>query len=467
MSKAATSLPQAAGLAAVSLAFAMVQLDVTIVNVALDNMRAVMSIGVAELQWVVNGYTLAFAALLLTGGALGDRFGARRLYLLGLGLFTLASMACGLAPSGASLVAARVAQGAGAALLLPCSLALLVHMYSDAGAQARAIAVWGAAGGLAMVAGPIAGGMLISLFGWRSIFLINVPLGLLAMSITWRVISEAPTQVCRSIDLPGQVLAILMLTALTGAIIEGQPLGWSHPLILSGFVLFLVASAAFLTVEKRSRVPMVPLGMFRNATFSAASGIGVVLSCGFYGMIFLYGLYFQRRLGMSPFEAGRAFVPMTSFMAITNILAGRATVRWGARIPIVLGLLSCALGYGLLAAMLNATTTYLDIWWTLLLVGPGAALAITALTAALMATVEPARAGVASGVLNALRQTGGAIGVGILGVIGSGGTSATGMRTAAFLACGLHALAIVAAVAFITPIQRAAALRSHDPTEVV
>ena len=194
---------RAARLTAISLGVALVQLDVSIVNVGLDQMRGLMTGGVAGLQWVVNGYTLAFAGLLLTGGALGDRFGAKRLYLLGLALFTLASLACGLAPSSTALIAARVLQGISAALLMPPSLALIVHAYRDPAERAKAIGVWGSVGGLAMVAGPVLGGLLIALFGWRSIFLINLPVGLLALWMAYRFTEETTERHARAIDLPG------------------------------------------------------------------------------------------------------------------------------------------------------------------------------------------------------------------------------------------------------------------------
>jgi len=442
--------PQAVPLVATSLAFALVQLDVTIVTIALDRLRVVMSGDAAWLQWVVDGYTLSFAGLLLTGGALGDRFGARRIYLLGLSVFTLASLGCGIAPSAGALIIARVIQGVGAALLLPCSLALLVHMYRDPHKQAQAIAVWGSAGGLAMVAGPVVGGVLISLFGWRSVFLVNIPLGIAAVAVTIHAVPDTNRGATpRSFDLAGQVLAIVLSVALTGSIIEGPRLGWMSPLTIGGVTTFLVASVGFLAAEGRNPAPMMPLYLFQRPSFSAASAIGIVLSFGFYGMIFLYSLYFQRYLGMSPLEAGFAFVPMTGFMAASNIIAGYAVVQWGPRLPIVVGLLVGSAGYGLLAIFLSTATTYREIWWMLLLVGFSAALTVTAMTAAAMRMVEPIEAGIASGVLNAVRQTAGAIGVAVLGVIGVAGTSTAGMRLAAVLVCVLYALASVVGLLFI------------------
>ncbi|MGK9234570.1 MFS transporter [Inquilinus limosus] len=445
----AAPVQRAARLAALSLGIVVVQLDVTIVNVALDQIQGLMQGGVAGLQWVVNGYTLAFASLLLTGGALGDRFGARRLYLAGFALFTLASLACGLAPTGTVLIAARVAQGLGAALLMPCSLALVAHAYHDPGERMRAIGIWAGAGGMAMVAGPVVGGVLIALLGWRSIFLVNLPVGVIGLWLTLRFSAETEGRHNRALDLPGQILAIVTLVALTGSIIEGEPLGWTHPLVLGGAALFLLAGAGFLLVESRSRAPMMPLGLFRHPVFSAVSFIGFLMNAGFYGATFLLSLYFQGPLGLSPFLTGLAFVPMTGLIALVNVVAGRIAARRGARLPMVAGLCVTVAGFAALALELNPATDYGAIWWTLLLIGCGTALTVPPMTAALLATVDRARSGIASGVLNSVRQTGGAIGVAVLGAVGGGGGSVDGMRLAMGLGGGAILLGLLAAVIWI------------------
>ena len=437
---------RAARLAALSLGIVVVQLDVTIVNVALDQIQGLMQGGVAGLQWVVNGYTLAFASLLLTGGALGDRFGARRLYLAGFALFTLASLACGLAPTGTVLIAARVAQGLGGALLMPCSLALVAHAYHDPGERMRAIGIWAGAGGMAMVAGPVVGGVLIALLGWRSIFLVNLPIGAVGLWLTLRFTTETEGRHSRALDLPGQVLAIVALVALTGSIIEGEPLGWTHPAVLGGAALFLLAGIGFLLVESRSPAPMMQLGLFRHPVFSAVSFIGFLMNAGFYGATFLLSLYFQGPLGLSPFLTGLAFVPMTGLIAVINVFAGRIAARHGARLPMVSGLCVAVAGFAALALVLTPATDYGAIWWTLLLIGCGTALTVPPMTAALLATVDRARSGIASGVLNSLRQTGGAIGVAVLGAVGGGGASVEGMRLAMGLGGGAMLLGLLAAM---------------------
>ena len=436
-------------LTALSLGLVVVLLDVSIVNVALDQIQGLMQGGVAGLQWVVNGYTLAFASLLLTGGALGDRFGARRLYLAGFALFTLASLACGLAPTDTVLIAARVAQGLGGALLMPCSLALVAHAYHDPGERMRAIGVWAGAGGMAMVAGPVVGGVLVALFGWRSIFLINLPIGVVGLWLTLRFTTETEGRHNRALDLPGQILAIVALVALTGSIIEGEPLGWTHPAVLGGAALFLLAGIGFLLVESRSAAPMMPLGLFRHPVFSAVSVIGFLLNAGYYGATFLLSLYFQGPLGLSPLLTGLAFVPMTGLIAVINVFAGRIAARHGARLPMVSGLCVAVAGFAALALVLTPATDYGGLWWTLLLIGCGTALTVPPMTAALLATVDRARSGIASGVLNSLRQTGGAIGVAVLGAIGGGGMSVEGMRLAMGLSGGVLILALLAAVVWV------------------
>jgi MFS transporter, DHA2 family, methylenomycin A resistance protein len=445
----AAPLQRGARLAALSVGVVVVQIDVTVVNVALDEIQGLMQGGVAGLQWVVNGYTLAFASLLLTGGALGDRFGARRLYLAGFALFTLASLACGLAPTGTVLIAARVAQGLGGALLMPCSLALVAHAYHDPGERMRAIGIWAGAGGMAMVAGPVVGGVLVALFGWRSIFLINLPIGAIGLWLTLRFVTETEGRHNRALDLPGQVLAIVALVALTGSIIEGEPLGWTHPAVLGGMALFVLAGIGFLLVESRSAAPMMPLGLFRHPVFSAISLIGFLLNAGYYGSTFLLSLYFQGPLGLSPLFTGLAFVPMTGLIAGINVFAGRVAARHGARLPMVSGLCVAVAGFAALALVLTPATGYGGLWWTLLLIGCGTALTVPPMTAALLATVDRARSGIASGVLNSLRQTGGALGVAVLGAIGGGGLSVEGMRLAMGLSGGVLVFALLAAVVWV------------------
>ena len=297
-------------LAAMSLGYAVVQLDVTMVNTALSSIGASLGGGVTELQWVASSYTIAFAALILTAGALGDRIGAKRIFVIGFALFTTASLACALAPTASALIAARALQGVGAAILVPNSLALLNHAYSGEKDRGRAVGVWAAGASLALTAGPLAGGSLIALVGWRSIFLVNLPIGLTGILLTWRYATETTRSLGREIDLAGQAAAIGGLGCLAGAIIEGGALGWSNPLVLACFAIALFLSAFFVLHERRAPQPMLPLCLFRNRRFSVASLIGLLVNVAFYGTIFVLSLYFQQVSGLSPFAAGLAFLPM-------------------------------------------------------------------------------------------------------------------------------------------------------------
>src|SRR3954469_5433173 len=258
-------------LLAMSLGFAVVQLDVSVVNVAIRPIGDALGGGVAGLQWIVNAYTITFAAFILSAGAVGDRIGARRVFVAGFALFTAASAMCGLAPSLGALIAARAVQGVGAAVLVPCSLILLNHAYREPHERARAVGFWVAGASVALSAGPLVGGALIAALGWRAIFFINVPIGLAGIWLTLRHAEETPRAGGRGFDLPGQVAAIVALSSLAAATIEGGRSGWTAPGVLAGYGVPFLAFAAFLALEARGRRPMLPLGLFGSRTFSAAA----------------------------------------------------------------------------------------------------------------------------------------------------------------------------------------------------
>jgi MFS transporter, DHA2 family, methylenomycin A resistance protein len=296
-------------LAAMSLGFGVVQLDVTIVNTALSSIGASLEGGVSELQWVVSAYTIAFAALILTAGALGDRMGAKGIFMGGFALFTIASLACALAPSSTILIAGRAAQGVGAAILVPNSLALLNHAYPDPTDRGRAVGIWLAGASAALTAGPPVGGVLISLIGWRSIFLVNLPIGLAGLWLTWRFVADTP-RAAHELDLPGQAAAVGALGALAAALIEGGRYGWINPWVLISIGVALILSALFLFRESRAEQPMLPLSLFANPIFARTTLIGLMINIPFYGLIFVFSLYFQQINGWSPLATGLAFVPM-------------------------------------------------------------------------------------------------------------------------------------------------------------
>jgi MFS transporter, DHA2 family, methylenomycin A resistance protein len=433
--------------AATSFGFALVQLDVSIVNVALARISESIGSGVAGLQWIIDAYTIAFASLLLAAGALGDRIGARRVYVAGFALFGVASVACGCAPATGMLIAARALQGVGAALVIPCSLALLTHACAgDSAARARAVSLWTAAGSVTLAAGPLVGGMLVDTLGWRSIFLVNVPIAVASIWWTQRAVAETPPR-HGALDLPGQALALLTLLTLTGAIIEAGHRGTADPLVIAGFAIALLCFAGFLWRESRAVDPMLPLGFFRDVTFSAATLVGLAVNFTLYGTIFVLGLYLQQVLDYSPLAAGFAFLPLPVALGVANVAAGPIGHRFGLRNPMVVGLLVGALGYGLLAR-LDAATPYFGLLPGLIVIPLGIGLAVPMMTASLLATVPRMRSGVASGVLNTVRQAGGGVGVALFGALMAGG-GVSGIRLALVISAVLFGGAAAVAISFV------------------
>ncbi len=400
---------------ATSLGFVLVQLDVSIVNVALAQIGTSLGTGVAGLQWVVDSYALLFASLLLFAGTLADRIGARKAFMSGFALFVVASLACGLAPVPAVLIAARAIQGIGAAFLVPCSLALLNHAcHNDGVTRARAVGLWTAAGSVALAAGPVIGGFLVHALSWRSIFFVNLPLGAIGIWLTWRFVEESTTHHAGRFDLVGQILAIITLSSLTAAMIETGVLGWTSPLVLLGFGLAVVCAVAFVLVERRVEAPMLPLSFFKNPTFSAATLIGFVINLTLYGIIFILSLYLQQFRHYSAIEFGIAFLPFPLVLLVSNLTAGWLGGKIGSRPLMVAGLLVATIGYWLLRG-LDPATPYATMLPGLLVLPLGIGLAVPAMTTALLATVSRSRSGLASGVLNTVRQAGGAIGVALFG----------------------------------------------------
>jgi MFS transporter, DHA2 family, methylenomycin A resistance protein len=432
------ALANALTLAAMSLGYGTVQLDVTIVNTALNSIGGSLGGGVAELQWVVSAYTIAFAALILTAGALGDRVGAKRVFMAGFAIFTAASLACALAPNALILIAARAVQGAGAAILVPNSLALLNHAYPDEKERRRAVGIWAAGASLALTAGPLAGGILIALVGWRSIFLVNLPIGLAGLWLTWRYANETTRSANRQLDLLGQAAAIGALGCLAGAIIEGGALGWSNPIVLAGFAGAAILGALFIVQEWLAAQPMLPLGLFRDRLFALPAIVGLAVNVAFYGLIFVLSLYFQQVNHLSPFATGLAFLPMMGAVLPMNLLAARAAERFGA--PAIIAAGAGVAGVGCIALIgIAPGQSYWAMGAQLLAIGAGLGLLVPPLTATLLGSVEKARSGIAAGVLNATRQTGSVIGVALFGALIGGGAEA-------FIAGARQALIVSAAL---------------------
>lgn len=440
-------------LAAALLGFFVTALDALVVNVALPVIGTDLHGGIAGLQWIVDAYTLTFAALMLSAGAFSDRVGASRAFGGGLAVFTLASLACGLAPQMWVLIAARVVQGGAAAMLMPASLALVRQAFPDPDKRTRAIATWTAGGAVAAAAGPAAGGLLTSVWDWRTIFFINVPVGVIGLLLLRRTTPSERRPA--PLDLAGQLTAIIGLAGITIGVIEGGAGRYSDPGVLAAFAIAAVALAAFVTVELRQSHPMVPFGLFRLRAVSVPVAAGFTINVAFYGIIFVLSLFFQRVLHQSPIVAGLMFVPMTAMVAISNLfVAARLIRRFGPRAPMVLGQVGTAVGLALLL-IVDAHTAPLLVALLTIPVGLAGALAVPSLTAMLIGNVPGERAGTAAGVLNTVRQVGAAIAVAVFGaLVATQDSFQIGMR--ASLIIGMVVLVATAVATLVAlPRQRA------------
>ena len=431
-------------LPAICLGYFMVILDATAVNLSLPALGQDLGGGVGSLQWVIDGYTLTFAALLLSAGSLGDRLGAHRTFAAGLAVFVVASAACGLAPGIGSLIAARLVQGTAAAVLVPSSLALLGAAYDDPGARARAVGVWGGVSGIAAASGPVLGGVLTEAVSWRLVFFINVPVGLVALLLTVRYVPRAAGHGRRGFDLSAQVAAIGALTALTFALIEVRSRGWGSGVILGGFAVAALLAVVFAGVERRAGNPMLPLGLFRSRAFSGGSVIGLLINLGFYGQLFVTSLYLQNTRHMGPVGAGLALLPEGILVSLGAFLSGRMTSRTGTRPPMVVGLCVGAAGFfGLMAA--GTHTAYVVLVLPLMAAGFGMSFTMPAATTTVVGAAPAGRAGVASGAINTGRQIGSTVGVALLGTVSvSAGTPAAmaGAGAAFLIGSGVAAFVV-------------------------
>ncbi|HEY3873194.1 MAG TPA: MFS transporter [Actinocrinis sp.] len=434
-------------LGAALLGFAVIGLDASAVNVALPAIGRGLGGTTSGLQWVVDAYTLMFAALLLSAGAFSDRFGASRAYAAGLAVFTLASAACGLAPSLGPLIGARLVQGSAAAVMLPSSLALVRQAFPDAAARARAIALWTVGGAVATALGPVVGGALTSAVSWRAIFYLNLPVGVAALAVLARA-ARSPRRPA-ALDLPGQIAAVLGLGALTYGVIEGGAAGFTRPATVASLLIAAVAMAAFAGAERRAADPMLPFGLFRDRVVSISVAIGFAVNAAFYGLVFVFGLYFQDLLGMSAVRAGLMFLPMSALIALANVGSARAAVRFGPRVPMISGQVFCAAALLLIAAF-GAGAPRPVLALMLVPIGVGLGFTVPSLTAVMMGGIAPERAGMAGGVLNSARQTGGALAVAAFGaLVAQRADFLTGLRISLLVSAAL--LLATAGAALLLP----------------
>ena len=436
-------------LLALCLGYFMTILDVTIVNVALVDIKEHLSANVTGLQWIVDGYSLVFASLLLTGGALGDRRGRKTTFLVGFTLFTLASTLCSLAPTLLVLQIARAFQGLGAALLVPNSLALLHTIYTDTRKRAQAISIWAAIASIGALSGPLLGGVLVNAFGWRSIFLINLPIGILGFVLTSRSIAPSTSQGGRNLDLVGQGASIFALGLLTFALIEGNSLGILSLPILAAYAASILFFLVLLVRERTTNHPLLPLELFQERTFSATNVVALFQTFTFMGLLFVMSLFLQQVKHYSPSLTGAALLPQFGFALLAASLSSTIMPRIGAKRLMVIGLLlSVGACFGLV--LVDSHTSYLLLACLLSVLGFGLSSVLPAMTEAAMSHAPRAQSGIASGMLNVSRQVGGVIGVAILGaLVGNQQAFLPGMHLAFLVAGGVLLLGLICAWVFV------------------
>jgi EmrB/QacA subfamily drug resistance transporter len=403
-------------LVAMSLGVLIAQIDTSVVSLAVKKIGADLGSGVSEMQWVIDGYNLVYASLLLTGGTLGDLYGRRRIFVLGIALFTVGTIVCALAPNGAVLIAGRAISGLGAALELPMSLVLLTLAYPEEKSRAHALGIWASCNGLAFIIGPTLGGFLVDSAGWRSIFYLILPVCAAALLITWTAVSESAEPRGRKLDLRGQALAIVALGGLAFAAIEGSHWGWLSLPILSIAGLAVVAGVAFFVLEARLAGAMVPVELFRNRVFSSALSIAGLMTFGMYALLFLMPLYFQTMRGASAFMAGLQMLPMSVSFVIVSQLTGHMSNAVGPRVIMTGGMACMGLG-AVLLAFIGADTSVWLIATALFIVGVGLGLNTSPVNGVAVAAVPPARSGTASGLLNTARMIGATMGIAVLGAL--------------------------------------------------
>lgn len=406
------------GLAAICSGFLIVTVDATIVNVALGPIVSDLGGSLSGAQWIVSAYTLIFATFLLTMGAWSDRIGSKRAFLIGLGIFAAASAACAAAPTMPALIAARAVQGLGAALLMPCSLALITHMFPAGPERRRALAAWGGISSVGMAGGPVLGGALVDSVGWRTIFLVNLPVALIAGVAMWAYVAETPRH-RHPFDLPGQALVVLALGGLSGGFIAAGSAGWDAPETIGLLVLGVLSVVAFGRVERTVRLPMIPPEIFRNRQFSIVVAIAGIFNFGVYGTLFCLSVLYHEKLGLSPFHTGLALLPLLGVIVTIAFTSARLIGQLGEWRAVFVGLCGGAVG-ALLLAVLGGNSTAVTILCTIPF--GTVALAMQAMTALAMEGAPVERIGLASGIQNAARQAGGALGVALLGTL----LSATG-----------------------------------------
>jgi EmrB/QacA subfamily drug resistance transporter len=424
----------------------LIVLDVSIVNVALPSIREDLGFSEASLAWVINAYTLTFGGFMLLAGRLGDLYGHRRVFLLGVGLFTAASLACGLATSSEILVGARAIQGVGGAVVAAVALSLIMTLFTEPGERAKAMGVIGfvAAGGGSI--GVLAGGVLTDLFSWHWIFLVNLPVGIAVIAFCLLLLPGGSGQRSEArLDLGGAILVTASLMLAVYAIVNGNDQGWTSGRTLGLLGAAVVGLVSFLVVESRVEEPLMPLGLFKLRSVATSNIVGILWSAAMFAMFFLSALYLQLVLGYSPLEVGLAFLPANLIMGAFSLgLSARIVMRYGTRMPLVIGMGLVALGLGLFARAPVDASFAVDILPSMVILGIGIGMAMNPLLLAAMSDVKPEESGIASGVVNTSFMMGGALGLAVLASVAAARTGDSG--SLAGLTDGYHAAFVVGTV---------------------
>jgi DHA2 family methylenomycin A resistance protein-like MFS transporter len=431
-----------------SMGFFLITLDILIVNLALNQIGHEFGGGTSGQQWVIDGYTLTFASLLLFAGNLSDRIGSKRAFGAGILLFLLASIGCAVAPTLGLLIAARVVQGAGAAIMLPASMALIREAFPDPRRRTHALGIWAVGGAVAGAVGPLVGGILTTI-DWRLVFAINLPVCIVTLALLTAVAHSPRRPV--PFDWAGQILAVVALTSLMYGLITGGSTGFSQPSVVIALVVAGASVAGFLVLQARVRHPMMPLELFRSSGMRISLGVGFAFMVGNFGSVFVVSLYLQQHLGLPPFLAGLVFLPSAAFAITGNVISGTLANRFGPRVPIIFGL--SLMAAGLIALLITAPLgAPVLVGLFLVFTGTGGSIAMPPTTSVVLASVPAERAGTASAVFNTFRQVGGAVAIAVFGaLIANPETFVQGLQVSFTIAASALLIAAVAAIAIRPP----------------